>query len=168
MTTLALPEDLRKAWEAVIAGSHCERTTRALYRVALGESYREAAKAEGYTDHADIWRLAKRYGLVQAKKERILNGTRRVALLSNDELERRLVEQTDDISTRDLIVAGGVAQDKLAAAEKKSGEESSTGSLDALVAKMIAAGMSLKITVKTPDPVLEAQAREEIDVTPDR
>ena len=36
LTTLALPGELRTAWEAVIAGSHCERTTRALYRVALG------------------------------------------------------------------------------------------------------------------------------------
>ncbi len=45
LTTLALPDDLQKAWEAVIAGGHCERTTRALYRVALGESYREAATA---------------------------------------------------------------------------------------------------------------------------
>ena len=79
------------------------RTTRAPYRVALGEPYREAAKAEGYADHADIWRLATRYGLVQAKKERILNGTRRVALPSNEELERRLVEETDDISTRDRV-----------------------------------------------------------------
>ncbi len=166
MTTLALPEELRAAWEAVIAGSHCERTTRALYHVALGESYREAARAEGYSDHAEIWRLATRYGLVQAKKERILNGTRRVALLSNDELERRLVVETDDISTRDLIVAGGVAQDKIAAAEKKTGEESSTGSLDALVKKLLAEGASLAITVKTPDPLLEA--REEKDVTPDR
>ncbi len=93
LTTLALPADLREAWEAVIAGSHCERMTRALYRVALGESYREAAKAEEYADHKDVWNLAKRYGLVQAKKEQILNGTRRVALLSNDELERRLVEE---------------------------------------------------------------------------
>ncbi len=167
MTTLALPEDLREAWEAVIAGSHCERMTRALYRVALGESYREAAKAEEYADHKDVWNLAKRYGLVQAKKEQILNGTRRVALLSNEELERRLVEQTDDISTRDLIVAGGVAQDKLAAAERKSGEEPSTGGLAELVTRLKEAGVSLEITVKTPDPVLEARAREEIDVTPD-
>ena len=58
--------------------------------------------------------------------------------------------------------------DKLAAAERKSGEESGTGSLDALVAKMLAAGMSLKIEVKTPDPMREAREREEIDVTPDR
>ncbi len=168
LTTLALPADLRDAWEAVVAGSHCERMTRALYRVALGESYREAAKAEGYTDHADIWRLAKRYGLVQAKKERILNGTRRVALLSNDELERRLVEKTDDISTRDLIVAGGVAQDKLSAAEGwgKPATGTDTGSLDALVAKMLERGATLELTVKTPDPVLEARGREEIDVTP--
>ena len=170
LTTLALPQDLREAWEAVIAGSHCERMTRALYRVALGESYREAAKAEEYADHKDVWNLAKRYGLVQAKKDQILNGTRRVALLSNDELERRLVEQTDDISTRDLIVAGGVAQDKLASAEGwgRSDASAATGSLDALVTKILDAGGSLKITVKTPDPLIEAQAREEIDVTPDR
>ncbi len=156
LTTLALPEELREAWEAVIAGSHCERTTRALYRVALGEPYREAAKAEGYTDHADIWRLAKRYGLVQAKKERILAGSRRVALLANEELERRLVEKTEEISDRDLTVMGGVAQDKIAAAERKSGEEPSTGSLDARVKKLLDSGASLEIQVKTPDPMRDA------------
>ncbi len=141
---------------------------RALARVASGESYRQAAAAEGYEDHAEVWRLAKRYGLLGAKKAQILAGSRRVALLANEELERRLVEKTDEISDRDLTVMGGVAQDKLAAAERKSGAESSTGSLDALVAKMLDAGMSLKIEVKTPDPLRGAREREEIDVTPDR
>ncbi len=165
---ITIPDELRDAWARVEASNHVSPMKRALARVASGESYRQAAAAEGYEDHAEVWRLAKRYGLLGAKKAQILAGSRRVALLANEELERRLVEKTDEISDRDLTVMGGVAMDKLAVAERKSGEESSTGSLDALVAKLLESGASLEIQVKTPDPLREAQAREEIDVTPDR
>ena len=53
-------------------------------------------------------------------------------------------------------------------AKKKKASTSTTGSIEALVQKLLDAGGSLEIKVKTPDALLEAQAREEIDVTPDR
>ena len=164
----AIPEEFREAWARFEASDHVPTMKRTVARIASGESSRKAAAAEGYEDHAESWRIATKYGLIGAKKSRILAGNRLVALLVNEELERRLVEKTDEISDRDLTVMGGVAQDKLAAAEKKSAEEPSTGGLDALVTKLAEAGYSFEITVKTPDPVLEARAREEIDVTPDR
>ena len=163
---LAIPEEMREAWTRVEASDHVQPMKRALARVASGESYRRAAAAEGYEDHAEVWRLTTKFGLIGAKKSRILAGSQNVALLANEELERRLTEKPDEISDRDLTVMGGVAQDKIAAAERKSGEEPSTGGLGELVKKLLDAGASLEIQVKTPDPMLEA--REEIDVTPDR
>ncbi len=166
LADIAIPEELRPAWARVEASKHEPRMMRALARVASGESYRQAAEAEDYADHARVWRLAKRYGLLGAKKAQILAGSRRVALLANEELERRLVEKTEEISDRDLTVMGGVAQDKLAAAERRGGDESGTGGIEALVAKLLEGGGTLSLKVKTPDPVLEAEAREALDVTP--
>ena len=54
LDTLALPEALRDPWENAKAAGHPERMLRALFRVALGETYREAASTEGYTDHAQV------------------------------------------------------------------------------------------------------------------
>ena len=58
----------------------------------------------------------------------------------------------------EITVMGGVAMDKLANAEgwAKPDNKGSTGSLDALVARMLESGASLEITVKTPDPMRDA------------
>ena len=82
---LTIPDSLREAWGRVEASKHGPRMKSALARVACGESYRQAADAEAYGDHAKLYRLAKRYGLLSAKKEQILAGSRRVALLANQE-----------------------------------------------------------------------------------
>ncbi len=171
---VAIPAELREAWERAVSFGHNEQLTRALYRVALGESYRDAAEAEGYEDHKQVWRAAKRHGLVQAKKEKILDGTRRIALLANGELERRLVEKADDVATRDLIVASGVAQDKLAAAENwsKSADKSAYGTgLERVIQQAIDAGATFKLEVTGPESGErhpDLPEREEIDVTPGR
>jgi hypothetical protein len=102
---VAIPHSLREAWSRVEASRHGPRMKRALARVASGESYRQAADAEGYGDHMKLYRLAKKYGLLGAKKEQILAGSRRVALLANQELERRLLERPDHISDRDVTVS---------------------------------------------------------------
>ena len=173
LAEIAVPEELREAWNRATSAGHPDALLRALYRVALGETYRDASASEGYSDHASVWRAAKRHGLVQANKEKILNGTRRIALLANTELERRLVEETGDVTTRDIVVAGGVAQDKLANAENwsKSDDDTTYGSsLEQVVQRAIEGGGSFKLEVSGPaqpgerDPGVPA--REEIDVTP--
>ncbi len=100
----------------------------------------------------------------------MLDGTRRIAFLANDELERRLVEETDDVSTRDLVVAGGVAQDKLSVAEgwgKGAEETPSTSSVGiaALAEEIVARGGTLELRVSPASDAHHADPREAIDVT---
>ena len=173
LATIAVPAELREAWERVEASGVEESLRRALYRVALGEPYRQAAKAEGFEDHKTLWRTANRHGLVNAKKEIILNGFRRVARLSSDELEQRLVDDPEDISNRDLIVGMGVAADKLAAAEGWSksgaGDNGYGSSLERMVTRAIEAGAVFELKVTGPQSdAPDLPPREEIDVTPGR
>ena len=169
---IPIPRDLQEAWERAARADHSEPMIRALYRVALGESFRQAAEAEGYGDHAGVWRVAKRHGLVDSKKERLLNGQRRVATLATDELERRLVENPDEVSSRDLTVAAGVAIDKISAAENWSNadEDRSTNvGLAALAQKIVEQGGTLELRVSpAAERAADAPEMEEIDVTPER
>ena len=53
---IAIPDELREAWTRLEASGLVPPMKRALARVASGESYRRAAAAEGYEDHAEVWR----------------------------------------------------------------------------------------------------------------
>ena len=168
LATIAVPEELREAWDRVASAGHPEALVRALYRVALGEPYREAATAEGYEDHKQVWRAARRHGLANSRKERLLNGQRRVATLATDLLEERLLEKPDEVSSRDLTVASGVAIDKVSAAEGwgKGEEAPSQGpdvGLAALAEAIVAKGgkLELHVTVSTPD---DGDPRDVIDL----
>ncbi len=112
-----LPRNER-AWERVKASSLGERMKRALRRVATGESYREAAQAEGYGTHSEIYRNAKRYGLSSATSERIVERCRNVADLSLQELERRLAADPEAFSTKELDITAGIMTDKIAKRER--------------------------------------------------
>jgi hypothetical protein len=90
----------------------------ALVLVAEGTPYREAAHAQGYADHRDVYRWAKRAGLLEVHSKQLVAGFRRVAELSSAEIERRLIEEPESISTKDLAVIAGIAADKIAKAER--------------------------------------------------
>ena len=64
-----------------------------------------------------LWRLARRYGLFRPTKDQLVAGNKRIAAAANEEIERRITETPAEVSDRDLIVASGVAQDKIAKAE---------------------------------------------------
>jgi hypothetical protein len=76
--------------------------------------YREAALAAGLRSHQDVYRAAKRLGLLEVHTTRLVEGYKRIADLSNQELERRLAESPEEISTKDLAVVSGIALDKVA------------------------------------------------------
>lgn len=160
-----LPQEMREPWAAVVAGGHEARIQRALFRVACGATYRQAAESEGYADHAALWRLALKHGIVQANKQQILSGNRRVAYLANQELERRLLaESLKDETMRDIVVAGGVAQDKIAKAEgweRANQDNDYAGALRDMAREMGPQGgkITLELTV-------EPREDDAVDVTP--
>ena len=112
-----LPENT-ESWTKIEASALGDRMKRALRRVASGETYREAAQAEGYATHSDVYRMAQRYRLVNATSERIVNRCRNVADLSLEELERRLTEDPGAFSAKELGITAGIATDKVAKKER--------------------------------------------------
>ncbi len=163
----AVPEECADAWARVEASGVKDRMKRALFRVAHGEAVRQAAEAEGYASHAETYRAAKRFGLIDSQKQQLVAGCRRVARLTNEELERRLVEAPEDVSTRDLVVANGVAIDKIAKAERWNQEHNDVGSFSEALQQMWQefkkSGMKLEMVV-SPHPDKDPAAKA-IDVT---
>jgi hypothetical protein len=103
----------------------------ALTLVASGMSYREAAAEIGYSDHRDVYRWAKRAGLLEVHSRELVAGYRRIASLSNQEIERRLEEAPQDVSIKDLAVVAGIASDKIARYERwGSGSLEDDGNVD--------------------------------------
>ncbi len=131
-------------------------------------SYREAAAAEGYATWSDVWRYANRFGLIDLSTGRLIGGVRRIARLSNDELEKRLIEQPESITSRDLVIANGVALDKLAKRERWGQEpdegKSYASALDKLAEAIAKSGVRLELKVEPlPAP---GDPCNTIDVTP--
>jgi hypothetical protein len=107
-----MPDDSTQA-NAIAALPCGERMKGALRLVAEGTPYRQAAEAAGYTDHREVYRWAKRAGLREIHTERLVASYKTLASLSNEELERRLVDESNTISTRDLAILSGIASDKV-------------------------------------------------------
>jgi len=78
--------------KAIVALTCTERMRAALRLVAEGTPYRDAAEQVGYRDHREVYRWAKKAGLVEVHTKRLVDSYRRIAALSNVELERRLIE----------------------------------------------------------------------------
>jgi hypothetical protein len=68
---------------------------------------REAAEQARYPDHREVYRWAKRAGLLDVHSKRLVASYRRIAARSNEELERRLIEAPGEITTKDLAVISG-------------------------------------------------------------
>jgi len=117
VSTSVLPRN-EAGWALAEASALGARMKAALFRVACGESYREAAQAEGYATHPDVYRMAQRYGIVSATSERVAGRCLNVADLSLDELERRLTEAPEQFAPKELGVIAGIATDKIAKKER--------------------------------------------------
>jgi len=105
-----------------------DRMKSALRLVASGVDYRRAAEAVGYRSPKDLHGWAKRAGLLEVHSDRLIAGYKRIAHLSNQEIERRLEEAPEDVSIKDLAVVAGIAADKIAKYERWGfGETKETG-----------------------------------------
>ncbi len=148
--------------EASNVGDHMKR---ALRRVASGESFREAAQAEGYKTHSDVYRYARQCGLLNVRDEVLIVRCRRVTGLGLAELERRLAEDPEGFSVKELGVTNGILLDKIAKKERWGLEpKEGAGALDVLerLAERVARGeLSLELKVSRDNP-----AERTIDVTP--
>ncbi len=154
-----------KALARIEASRLGDRVKRSLRHIGSGMSYREAAAAEGYASWSDVWRYGNRFGLIDLTTGRLIGGCRRIARLSNDELEERLLNDPAEISTRDLVIANGVALDKLAKRERWGQEpKEGAGALDVLerlADRVVRGDLELELRVSRPDA-----AERAIDVTP--
>ena len=137
MKELALPETLaadlpvvakeaEEAWTQIEQSNLGDRMKSALRRIACGGSIRSSAEAEGYSSHADVYRYAKQFGIVDVRTRRLIDTHRHVARLSGEELEQRLATKPDEISTHALAVIGGIATDKVLAHEKNQTDDGSS------------------------------------------
>jgi hypothetical protein len=156
--------------------------------VLEGVPYRQAAAEVGLASHQDLHREAKKLGLLNIHTKELVEDYKRIAKLSNNELERRLVEEPEGIQTRDLTILSGVSADKAARYENWGHQEAwdpsqLTSSLGQLMDKLASANLKLtardgtqaSITVRRTDssscPAGSLEAAEQddaIDVTPEK
>lgn len=141
---------------ARVASLSCsDRMKQALVLIVDGCTYRDSAKEVGYRDHREVYRWAKRAGLLDVHTENLVAGYKRITALSNAELERRLVEHPEGIPTRDLAIIGGIAADKAARYENwgKPQEPDRSELLNHLFDRLQAssAGIELKVEVSRQD-----------------
>jgi len=128
-----------------------DRMKKALILVARGASIREAATEMDYSSHSDVYRLARKYGLVDLRTKAIVTTHRSVAKLSSEELEQRLLDKSDGITTAQLAVISGISTDKILASEKAATDDGSAymSAFEKAAARIAAsgAGLELKVTV---------------------
>ncbi|MCH7643906.1 MAG: hypothetical protein IH974_03650 [Myxococcales bacterium] len=117
----------------------------------MRRKYPRLSGGQGYSSHADVYRYAKQFGIVDVRTRRLIDTHRHVARLSGEELEQRLATKPDEISTHALAVIGGVATDKVLAHEKNQTDDGSSylSALEKMAERFAAsgAGLELKVTV---------------------
>ena len=107
----APPDSPEEAENAIVALTCTERMKAAVRLVAEGMAFRDAAVQVGYRDHREVYRWAKRAGLVEVHTKQLVASCKRIVALSNAELERRLIEAPEEISSKDLAVSSRVPSD---------------------------------------------------------
>ena len=144
------------------------RMKKALRWIACGESIRAASELEGYASHADVYRAAKRYGLIDVRTNKLIDRHRRISNLAGEELECRLAEAPDKISTQQLGILQGISTDKVLSSDKASIPDGSgyISALDRLAERVAESGQAIEL--KLSIGALAAGADEAIDVTPER
>ncbi len=173
----AVAKEAEEAWTQIEQSNLGDRMKSALRRIACGGSIRGSAEAEWYSSHADVYRYAKQFGIVDVRTRRLIDTHRHVARLSGEELEQRLATKPDEISTHALAVIGGVATDKVLAHEKNQTDDGSSylSALEKMAERFAASGAGLKLEVTVSPAAVAAGhiidasgSHEVIDVTPTR
>jgi len=146
-----VPPEAKAALEAIEQSQLRGRMKRALILVAKGASVRDAASSEDYATHSDVYRLARKFGLVDLRTKAIVETHRSVANLSTAELESRLLDSPADFSGPQLGIISGISTDKVFASEKAAIDDGSSylSALEKMAAGFAAsgAGIELKVTV---------------------
>jgi uncharacterized protein YcaQ len=145
--------------EAIDALPCSERERAGLKLVIDGLTYRAAAQEAGLASHQDLHRLARRFGLAEPHTKAVVGSLRRLLALSAAELERRLVEAPEEITTKDLSVLTGILADKLFRSEGMAAPEDSTffDRLAALAEQIRAVG-GLRLEVTAPRPPIDVSS----------
>ena len=164
----AIAKEAEEAWTQIEKSNLGDRMKSALRRIACGETIRGSAEAEGYSSHADVYRYAKQFGIVDVRTRKLIDTHRRVARLSGEELEQRLATEPEKISTHALAVIGGVATDKVLAHEKSQTDDGASyiSALEKAAALFVEGGKALELKVSIGLAAPGADAGEVIDVTP--
>ena len=162
----AVAKEAEEAWSQIEQSNLGDRMKSALRRIACGGSIRGSAEAEGYSSHADVYRYAKQFGIVDVRTRRLIDTHRHVARLSGEELEQRLATKPDEISTHALAVIGGVATDKVLAHEKNRTDDGSSylSALEKMAERFAESGKTLELKVTLSPAARDAD--DAIDVTP--
>jgi hypothetical protein len=164
-----LPEAL-DAWEKIEASGLKPRMKRALRSIAAGESVREASLAEGYSAHSPVYRQARRFGLMTASTQAIINSDRRIAKMAGAEIEVRLLNEPESMTVQQLGVLKGISTDKILAYDKDHGDsgDSWMSVFEIMAERIVASGveMELKVSIKPAAPQAVTLEAETIDVTP--
>ncbi len=140
-----------------IAALPCrDRMKRALALVADGMPYRDAAKEVGYRDHREVYRWAKRAGLLEVHTDSLWRHTSASRRSPTPRSSGRLIEHPEDIHTRDLAIIGGIAADKAAKYESwgRSQEADRGELLSQMLARLHESSVGLRLEV-TPLPAIE-------------
>jgi hypothetical protein len=137
-----------EAAQAVEALPCGERMKAALRLVVAGRTYREAAAEMGYSDHRDVYRWAKRAGLLAAHDRQLVEANRRVSALANAELERRLIDAPESIGTRDLAIIGGIAADKVVKFREREEETRGPDRLAQMLAALQSSDMEAHLAIR--------------------
>lgn len=113
-----VPEKFREAFDRLEASNVSDRVKRALRWVAAGYSWFEAAEIMGYQDTgiSHVRRHARRYGILSAlsSTDRLVGQSREIAMRAGEELQRRLEDEPENFSPKELGVTRGIEMDKIA------------------------------------------------------
>ena len=144
-----VPPEAASALEAIEQSQLGGRMKRALILVAKGASVRDAATAEDYATHSDVYRLARKFGLVDLRTKAIVETHRSVAKLSSGLLEQKLLDEPKTFSGPQLAVVSGIATDKVLASEKAATDDGSAylSALEKMAERFAESGVGLKLEV---------------------
>ena len=167
---VVIPTEHEAAWAKIEASKIEDRMKRALRMVACGETIKGSAEAAGYASHSDLHRAAKRFGLIDVKTRSLIDTHRHISRLAGEELERRLIENPEDIKIQALAVTGGISTDKVLIYEKTAKDDGTSylSQLEKVAERVAASGatMELTVSIKPADPQKVTLDAETIDVTP--
>ena len=144
------------------AESRNPRMRAALIHMAAGRTYREAAAVVGYASHMDVYRRAKQLGLIEHHNTVLKERHCQIAILATGELEKRLVDEPEKFSAKELAVVAGISTDKVLAFEKLESErpEEQAQRWGEVLQKLAEnGGVQVKVTLERPTVPPSDQSR---------